>query len=72
MNLGTRIKMARVLCDKKQYEVANEAGITPQYLRRIESGKVNNPSKEVMEGLARSLNKTVTELFFSEVDTEDQ
>lgn len=66
MNYGLNVKIARIRSDKKQYEVANEVGISSQYLRLIEAGKAKNPSKEVMEKLAKSLDSTVSELFFSE------
>ena len=66
MESGLRIKIARVKANKKQYEVAQEVGISPQYLRQIEMGKSVNPSKEVMERLAKALETPVQELFFNE------
>ena len=66
MNTGLKIKIARIKANKKQYEVANEVGITPQYLRKIESGLSVNPSKEVMEKISNALNLKVSELFFNE------
>lgn len=68
MNYGLNVKIARLRIDKKQYEVANEVGISSQYLRLIETGKATNPSKEVMEKLAKSLDSTVGDLFFSETE----
>lgn len=66
MNTGLRIRIARMKANKKQYEVANEVGISAQYLRQIEAGRSVNPSKEVMEKLALALNSTVGSLFFDE------
>lgn len=66
MNTGLKIKIARMKANKKQYEVANEVGISAQYLRQLESGRSANPSKDVMGKLALSLNTTVGELFFDE------
>jgi len=66
MKLGLKVKLARVKANKRQYEVAREVGISSQYLRQIESGKVANPSREVMIKIADSLDSNVTELFFNE------
>ncbi len=65
MNTGLKIKIARVSADRKQHEVAQEVGISSQYLRQLESGKASNPSREVMEKLAKTLNLSVQYLFFN-------
>lgn len=66
MDIGLRVKLARIKVNKRQYEVAKEVGISSQYLRQIESGKVANPSREVMIKIADSLDSDVTDLFFKE------
>lgn len=66
MDSGLKIKLGRVKTNKRQNEFAKEVGISSQYLRRIESGKAKNPSKEIMERIAKALDATVGELFFDE------
>ncbi len=63
---GMKIKLERVKTNKRQYEFAREVGISSQYLRQIESGRANNPSREIMEKIAKALNTSVGELFFDE------
>lgn len=66
MNVGMKLKIARIKINKKQYEIAKAVGISSQYLRQLENGKADNPSKEVMMKLSEVLNTPVGELFFDE------
>jgi transcriptional regulator with XRE-family HTH domain len=60
----TKIKLRRVSLDMKQQDLARAVGISPQYLRLIESGRVTSITKPIMDGLAAALNTTVPELFY--------
>lgn len=51
---------------KKQKEIAEQVGITQQYLANLENGRSKNPSRDLMIKLAVALDTTVQELFFSE------
>ena len=46
-------------------EVAEKCGISAGYLCHLEKGKRDNPSIEVMENIAKVLDKTIPEVFFS-------
>ncbi len=45
---------------------AEMAEVAPPYLSQLERGLKTNPSKEVMERIAKELGKTVQEVFFPE------
>ncbi|GEM_PF-1526532 len=59
-----RIKMRRIALNLKQKKVAENAGITSQYLYKLESGKAKHPSIEIMKRIAEALETTPQELFF--------
>lgn len=60
------LKLRRIKMRKKQKEIAEQVGITQQYLANLENGKSKNPSRNLMIKLAKVLDTTVQELFFSE------
>ncbi len=60
----TKLKVRRISLGLKQKDVAEQSGITSQYLRNLETGKAKNPSIAVMKRLADVLGCTVQELFF--------
>lgn len=62
----TKVKIRRTELGLKQKDVAAMAGITPQYLMHIETGKAKNPSITVMKKLSKILNSTPNELFFDD------
>lgn len=65
--MGSKIKIARLRVGKiKAYEFAKEVGISKQYLSNLETGKVKNPSRELMLKMSKALNTSIEELFFSE------
>lgn len=47
-------------------ELASNVGITAGYLCHLEKGTRSNPSVELMENIAKELNKKINEIFFSE------
>ena len=46
-------------------ELAEKCGVSAGYLCHLEKGKRDNPSTEVMGNIAKVLNKTIPEIFFS-------
>lgn len=63
--MGLQLKFRRLEKGFKQYELARKVGISPQYLRLLETGKAN-PSRELMIAISKELDSTVGELFFNE------
>lgn len=63
--LKFNVKSVRVKKDIKQGVLAEKLNITPQYLRKIEKGEIE-PRRDLMLKLAKALDTTVQELFFSE------
>lgn len=61
-----KIKALRVGQGIKAGEFAKILGISREYLRLIENGKAKNPNRELMIKIAKALDTTVQELFFSE------
>ena len=45
-------------------ELARLTGLSAGYLCHLEKGSRSNPSLEVMEKIAKALNKSVVEIFF--------
>lgn len=66
MGTGMKIKIERIKRHKKQYEFAEELGISREYLRLLETDQAKNPSVELMKNIAKKLEMTVGELFFDE------
>ena len=62
----TKLKVRRIEKGLKQKELADEVGITAQYLYFLESGRSKNPSVSVMKRLAAVLDDSVEDLFFTE------
>ena len=60
------LKIRRIKMKKKQKEIAEQVGITQQYLANLENGRSKNPSRGLMIKLADALDTTVQELFFSD------
>lgn len=47
-------------------ELAKITGISTGYLCHLEKGTRNNPSTKIMEKIAKALNKSIAEIFFTE------
>lgn len=60
------IKIYRKQRDLTLSEVAKKVGISTGYLCHLEKGTRTNPSKNIMEEIANVLEKTVSEIFFSQ------
>ena len=65
--LKFNVKSEWVKQDIQQKDFAKELGITPQYLCLIEKGKVE-PRRDLMIKIAKALDTTVQELFFTDED----
>ena len=69
----TKIKIKRIEMGIKQKDLAESAGITPQYMMYLENGKAKNPSIDIMKKIADALNTPAQELFFeTEAATSNQ
>ncbi len=61
-----KIKKYRIQKGLTLKEVADKCGISAGYLCHLEKGSRKNPSIEVMQKIAKALDKTITEVFFIE------
>lgn len=48
-------------------EIANETGISIGYLSHLEKGTRKNPSIEIMDKISKYLDKSVSDVFFTEM-----
>jgi len=62
--MGNKLKITRQELKLSIYDLAEKTGLSPTYISNLENEQKTNPSKSVMEKLAKHLNKSVTELFF--------
>ena len=60
------VKKFRKEKNMRLIDVAKKSGISVGYLSHLENGSRANPSREVMEKISMSLNKSITEVFFQE------
>ena len=47
-------------------ELASKSGVSSGYLCYLERGSRTHPSVEIMEKIAKALNKTIFEIFFNQ------
>ena len=66
--MKNNVKITRIKNSMTQEQLAREVGVTRQTIGLIEKGEYN-PSLQLCISLAKSLNKTLDELFW-EVDTQ--
>ena len=62
--LKNKIKILRNQKGITLDELSHLTGISSGYLCHLEKGSRSNPSLEVMEKIAKALNKSVAEVFF--------
>lgn len=67
----SNLKLVRIARGIKQKDLAQQVGITPQYLMNLENGKAKNPSIRVMKKLSDALECDVQELFFEEISIQN-
>lgn len=48
-------------------ELASKSGVSSGYLYHLERGSRTHPSVEIMEKIAKALNKTIFEIFFNQL-----
>ena len=60
------IKNYRLEKEMKLEELAKMVGVSTGYLCHLEKGTRRNPSIDVMERIAKVLNKTIADVFFPE------
>ncbi len=58
----TTLKRLRRTKGLSQYALANQAGVSQQYLNELEAGKKKNPGIETVYKLAKALKVKVAEL----------
>ncbi len=63
---NNRIRNYRKEVGMSLEEMAKEVGISTGYLCHLERGTRRNPSTELMEKIAKTLGKTISEIFFEE------
>ena len=69
MSRKNRVKLARVENDLTQAQLAEKAGVTRQTIGLIEAGRFN-PSLKLCMAIAKTLNKTLDDLFWIEEEEE--
>lgn len=62
--MGLKLKIKRIEKGIKQKDLAKAVGLTQQYIGDLESGRSNNPTREVMLKIAEVLACPVQEIFF--------
>ena len=60
------LKISRIKKGLKQRELAEQIGVTRDYIASLESGRIKNPSLDNMKKPSKALGVSVTELFFDE------
>lgn len=58
------LKKIRTLRNLTIRELSEKSGISAGYLCHLENGTRSNPSKGVMEKIAKALDKNIMEIFF--------
>ena len=61
-----KLKIIRKEKEMTLQELALKAGVSSGYLCHLEKGSRTHPSVEVMEKIAKALNKTIFEIFFNQ------
>ena len=74
MHIGERIKRQRVKRGYTQTELAERSGVKQSLISRLEGGSRDNPSADVLRGLARALGCTADYLIgmYEEKDEESE
>ena len=62
LNLSKRIREARQRADLTQRQFAERAGLTREYVLKLESGEHDNPTIKVLEAIAKALKVRATDL----------
>ena len=66
-----KMKMARIVAEMSQADLADEVGVTRQTIGLIESGKFN-PSLRLCIDICRVLKKTLNDIFWEEHDEKEK
>ena len=69
MDQRIKLKLARVENNLTQAELAEKVGVTRQTIGLIEHGRYN-PTLHLCIAIARTLNKTLNDLFWKENENE--
>lgn len=66
--MSKKLKIARIIAEKTQSQLAEETGLSKDYISALERGVTNNPSLDIMKKLSKALGVSPVELFFCEED----
>ena len=66
MGIGKRIKEARERAGLTQEELSKKSEVSRNTISAIETGTNTNATYEVMEKIAKALNKKVATIFFNQ------
>jgi transcriptional regulator with XRE-family HTH domain len=72
MTIGGRLKRQRVRRGYSQTELAERSGVKQSLISRIENGSRDNPSADVLRGLAKALGCTTDYLIGMHEDEESE
>lgn len=62
---NNKIKQYRENQNMRLKDLSEKVGVSVGYLSHLERGSRSNPSKEVMEKIAKALNSSIPDIFFS-------
>lgn len=71
MELGHRLKLFRVAAELKQVEVADELGVTKNYVYMVESGR-RSPSQEYLRNFAKLVDVPMSVIFLEPARVADE
>ena len=72
MTLGLKIKFKRLEQGKTQAQLRKEAGVGIGVITSLEKGQIDNLTVKTLKKVAKALNTTVQELFFSDEEENKQ
>lgn len=62
--MGNKLKDKRKELEMSIYDVSEKSGLSTTYISNLENNNRANPSKDVMEKIAKALGSSVPELFY--------
>jgi len=66
-----KLKYFRFISNLTLEDLSKKTNLSVGYLSHLENGSRENPSKEAMEKIATAFNKSVPEVFFTELTAEE-
>lgn len=72
MTLGLKVKFKRLEQGKTQVQLRKEAKVGIGVITSLEKGQIDNLTVKTLKKVAKALNTTVQELFFSDDEEENK